>query len=1165
MEYNFSEIEKKWQKAWKDNQTYRVTDGGSKPKYYVLDMFPYPSGAGLHVGHPLGYIASDIFSRYKRLKGFNVLHPMGFDAFGLPAEQYAIQTGRHPADTTKENIARYREQLDKIGFSFDWSREVRTCEPEYYRWTQWVFLQLFKSWYNCKTQKAESLDTLIAVFEKEGFKGEAHQVLTGDIEHDLAPFTAEEWKNFSEKEKSDVLMNFRLAYLGEAWVNWCPGLGTVLANDEVKDGVSERGGYPVERKRMPQWSLRITAYADRLLNDLNGIDWSDSIKEAQRNWIGRSEGTSIFFRLENHDAAVEVFTTRPDTVFGVSFVTLAPEHELVAKITTAEYKAAVDAYVNTAKNKSERERQADVKNVSGQFTGAYVIHPFTAKKVPVWIGEYVLAGYGTGAVMAVPAHDSRDFAFASHFGLEKPQVIQPPAAWNFEKESFDEKEGVCINSDFLDGLEVKAAIRKAIEEIEKRGLGKGKINFRLRDAAFGRQRYWGEPIPIYYKPAVSSSAVENTADLIPVPLDESELPLILPEVDKFLPTETGEPPLARARGWAYRPHPLPLSEGGGSDAFTFGEGYTPRFFTTSPEKWKLLKEWARAHRKAATPAEDLLWQELRGKKTGFQIRRQHAIDVFIVDFVCLSRKLVIEVDGGYHNDPGQQEYDAQRTLVLNELGFKVMRFTNEQVLQRTSETVNEIANTLRTTVLPEGEERGGVAYPYETTTMPGWAGSSWYFLRYMDPHNENEFVSREKADYWQNVDLYLGGAEHATGHLLYVRFWTKFLYDIGKIGVQEPAKKLINQGMIQGMSEKIKIKQSIFSGTTTTSDAHPVASSKSFLMPQEMEGLNSTTVTLPIDSKQVFVSAEIEDSKDELMTFFNYVPIQLSKNSKLEIDKYLEWNHKERNNDISSAVFLIKNFYWFKGNWYDYSMNVISNTSNLAFLTKSEVEKMSKSKLNVETPDDICDQYGADTLRMYEMFLGPIDQAKPWNTNGITGVHGFLRRFWRLFHDDKNGFAVNEEAATKAELKVLHKTIKKIGEDVERFSFNTGVSSFMIACNELTELKCRKRSILEPLVIALSPFAPHIAEELWEKLGHTGSVNFAQFPVYDEQYLTEDSFEYPVQVNGKLRFKYSVALGLNPQQIEKEVMGSEEVQKWLDGKTPKKVIVVPNKIVNIVV
>jgi len=1087
MEYNFRAIEQKWQDYWRSNQTYKVENGGGKPKHYVLDMFPYPSGAGLHVGHPLGYIASDIVARYKRLKGFNVLHPMGFDAFGLPAEQYAIQTGRHPAETTKENIARYREQLDKIGFSFDWSREVQTCEPGYYKWTQWIFLQLFKSWYNCETQKAEPIETLIAVFEKEGYKGEEHRFLTGEVEQELQAFSAAEWKAFSEKERSDVLLHFRLAYLGEAWVNWCPGLGTVLANDEVKDGVSERGGYPVERKRMPQWSLRITAYAERLLRDLDSLDWPDSIKEAQRNWIGRSEGTSIRFKLEAHDEYVEVFTTRPDTVFGVSFVTLAPEHELVQKITTPEYRPAVDAYVNVAKNKSERERQADVKTVSGQFTGAYVLHPFTAKRIPVWIGEYVLAGYGTGAVMAVPGHDSRDHAFAKHFHLPILKVIEAPASLNVppvDAASYDEKIGTCVNSDFLNGLEVVQAITRAIEEIEKRGYGKGKINFRLRDAAFGRQRYWGEPIPIYYK------------DGIPTPMHESELPLVLPEIDKFLPTETGEPPLARAKDWFYRPHPRPLSQGeGGGEVLTEGENYVPLYFTTSPEKWRILKERCRENRKAPTLAEDNLWQALRNKNIGFKIRRQHAIDCFIADFVCLEKQIIIEVDGDYHATPEQKEYDEQRTAVLNELGYKVVRFSNERVIEELDKVVEEIRSLLATSVLPAGEERGGV-YPYEYTTMPGWAGSSWYFLRYMDPHNENEFASKEAVDYWRNVDLYIGGAEHATGHLLYVRFWTKFLYDIGKIPVIEPAQKLINQGMIQGTSQLV----------------------------------------FRVNGTNKFVSAGLSRKYE---TTALHVDVNIVSNGVLDIEKFREWRSEFRDAEFE--------------------------LEDGKYICEAEIGKMSKRWHNVVNPDDICNQYGADTLRLYEMFLGPIEQHKPWNTNGITGVHNFLRRFWRLFHDAQNNFSVSGEAPSKAELKVLHKTLKKVSEDIERFGFNTCVSSFMIACNELTDLKSNKRAVLEPLVIALSPFAPHIAEELWEKLGHTESVTKASFPAYDEKHLTEDSFEYPVQINGKLRFRQTVALGLSPQEIEREVMNGTEIQKWLDGKTPKKIIVVPNKIVNIVV
>jgi leucyl-tRNA synthetase len=930
MEYNFREIEQRWQAEWKKNKTYRTENASDKPKYYVLDMFPYPSGAGLHVGHPLGYIASDIVSRYKRLMGYNVLHPMGYDAFGLPAEQYAIQTGRHPADTTKENIARYREQLDKIGLSFDWDREVQTCDPKYYKWTQWIFVQLFKSWYNCKTQRAESIDTLIAVFEKEGFKGEQHRILTGDIEHDIPAFTPEQWKNFSEKEKSGVLMNFRLAYLGEAWVNWCPAMGTVLANDEVKDGVSERGGYPVERKRMPQWSMRITSYADRLLRDLHSVDWSESIKEAQRNWIGKSEGSSIVFKVDGSAHSVEVFTTRPDTIFGVTFVTLAPEHELVSAITTSEYREAVDAYVNVAKNKSERERQME-KKVSGQFTGAYVIHPFTNEKVPVYIGEYVLAGYGTGAVMAVPAHDSRDHAFAKHFNLGIPQVVSAPADHDFTKESYDAKEGKSINSDFLNGLEVVDAVRRAIQEIEARGIGKGKVNFRLRDAAFGRQRYWGEPIPVYYK------------DGVPMTMEESDLPLVLPEIDKFLPTETGEPPLARAKNWSYHGHPL------------------------------------------------------------------------------------------------------------------------------------------------------------ETTTMPGWAGSSWYFLRYMDPHNDNELVDRKIADYWGQVDLYLGGAEHATGHLLYVRFWTKFLFDIGQISVNEPAKKLVNQGMIQGMSMMANVSVDRSYGE------------ERYMM-------------LPPDQKK--------DGSFRKNYLVNYVVF----------DEGKYWITEEGAAKTRDKEAAFRNFF----------------LSGDRIELTPEVEKMSKSKYNVVSPDDICNDYGADTLRLYEMFLGPLEQHKPWSTTSISGTHNFLKRFFRLFAN------VSNDAANEAELKVLHRTLKKVSEDIERMSFNTCVSTFMIAVNELNELKCSKRAILEPLVIALSPFAPHAAEELWNHLGNSGSVTQAKFPAVEHQYLVDNTVNYPVQFNGKMRFTIALAADMPNADVEKEVLSSAEAQKYLEGKTPKKVIVVPKKIVNIV-
>lgn len=925
MEYNFRDIEAKWRQYWRDHHTYRTVETSDRQKYYVLDMFPYPSGAGLHVGHPLGYIASDIVSRYKRLKGFNVLHPMGYDAFGLPAEQYAIQTGQHPKITTEQNIRRYREQLDKIGFSYDWEREIRTCEPEYYRWTQWIFIQLFHSWFNCETQKAEHISSLISVFEKEGFICSRPLFLTGDIEKEVPPFTADQWRKMSEKEQSDILLHFRLAYLSDAWVNWCPALGTVLANDEVKDGVSERGGYPVERKMMKQWSLRITAYADRLLKDLDAIDWPESVKEAQRNWIGKSEGTSIRFKVVNFDHAIEVFTTRPDTIFGVSFVTLAPEHDLVEKITTDEYRSAVHEYVKIAKNKSERERQAEVKKVSGQFTGAYVMHPFTGEHVPVWIGEYVLAGYGTGAVMAVPGHDQRDYNFAQHFNLPIKEVV---SGGDITIEAYTAKEGTMVNSGFLNGLDVKQAVHEAIAEIEKLGFGKGQVNYRLRDAAFGRQRYWGEPIPVYYK------------DGVPHTLDESELPLILPEIDKFQPTESGEPPLARAKDWKYK---------------------------------------------------------------------------------------------------GQ--------------------------------------------------------YEYEHTTMPGWAGSSWYFLRYMDAKNSKDFVSKEAVNYWQQVDFYLGGAEHATGHLLYVRFWTKFLFDMGYIPVNEPAKKLINQGMIQGVSAFVY----------RVNGTHQFVSN----------GLKAQYATTPL-----------------------HVDISIAPNHVLDIDKFRTWRE-----DFSNAEFILEDGVYKCG---------------------AEVEKMSKSKYNVVNPDDIIEEYGADTLRLYEMFLGPLEQSKPWSTQGINGVHNFLRRLWRMYNVKDGKCVLSDETPSAAELKVLHKTIKKVEEDVERFSFNTTVSAFMICLNELYDLKCDKRAILEPLVILMAPYAPHMAEELWSLLGHSTSVNDASFPQWKKEYLVENEFEYPVSINGKVKFKINLSLQLTKEEVEQNVLSSEEMKKLMQG-SPKKVIVVPGRIVNVVV
>ncbi len=955
MEYNFLEIEKRWQKFWADHKTFKAEDDSIKPKYYVLDMFPYPSGAGLHVGHPLGYIASDIVARYKRHKGFNVLHPMGYDSFGLPAEQYAIQTGQHPSVTTAQNIARYREQLDRIGFSFDWDREVKTSDPQYYKWTQWIFIQIFNSWYNKSADKAQPVTALIAEFEKNG-----NLSVNAVCDENTKTFSAGEWKQFSEKERSDVLMRYRLAYLGEAYVNWCPALGTVLANDEVKDGVSERGGHPVERKLMKQWSMRITAYAQRLLDGLENIDWTESLKESQRYWIGRSEGTSLRFKMVGH-ADIEVFTTRPDTVFGVSFVTLAPEHELVNVITTSAQKQAVDEYVVKTKNRSERERQADVNTVSGVFTGAYVKHPFSGQDIPVWIGDYVLAGYGTGAVMAVPGHDERDYKFAKHFNLPIPEVV---AGGDLSKEAYAAKEGTLINSDFLNDLQVKDAIKKAIEKIEEKKIGQGKVNFRLRDAVFGRQRYWGEPIPIYYK------------DDIPYALDEKELPLVLPEVDKYLPTEDGEPPLARAA-----------------------------------EIWKK--------------------------------------------------------DG---------------------------------------------------------------KYSYEASTMPGWAGSSWYFLRYMDPHNGSDFADRKLMDYWQNIDLYIGGSEHATGHLLYVRFWTKFLNDLGLIAVDEPAKKLINQGMIQGRSNFVYslIGSPVFISYDIIKKNTDAPSSR-----EDLKKLIQASV--PGIDQSVLNSLRIQKL---------HVDVNIVENDILQKENFKKWR-----DDLNNAVFV---------------------DEDGKYVCGVEVEKMSKSKYNVVSPDDISERFGADTLRLYEMFLGPLEQSKPWNTNGITGVSGFLKKLWRLFFASTpvNGSAslnLSDAEPTKAELKTLHKTIKKITEDIERFSFNTSVSNFMICVNELSDAKCNKRAILEPLLICLSPYAPHITEELWHLLGHKESIVFEKFPEVNEAYLVDDAFTYPVSFNGKMRFNIELPATLTVQEIEKEVMGRDEVQKYLEGKTPKKIIIVPKKIVNIVV
>ena len=918
MEYNFSEIEQKWQANWKKNNTYKTEIDQNKPKFYVLDMFPYPSGAGLHVGHPLGYIASDIFSRYKRLKGFNVLHPMGYDAYGLPAEQYAIQTGQHPAVTTKKNIARYREQLDKIGFCYDWSREIRTCEPDYYKWTQWAFIQMFNYYFDTKLQKAQPIASLIKAFETSGTAG-----IEASCTEEMT-FTAEEWKSKTEKDQQEVLLNYRIAYLADLKVNWCPALGTVLANDEVSEGVSVRGGHTVEQRVMRQWSLRVSAYAQRLLDGLGTVEWTESLKETQKNWIGRSEGAEMTFNIKGQDFNFEVFTTRADTIYGVTFMVLAPESELVKQLTTAEQATEVENYVAATKKRTERERIAD-RRVSGVFSGSYAINPVSGTEIPIWISDYVLAGYGTGAIMAVPAHDSRDYAFAKHFNLPIIPLIE---GCDVSEESLDAKEGIMMNSGFLNGLTVKEAIAKAKEYISEKGIGRVKVNFRLRDAIFSRQRYWGEPFPVYYK------------DDMPYMLDESRLPLELPEIDKFLPTEKGEPPLGRAKNW-----------------------------------------------------------------------------------------------------------------------------TNEE------------------------------GHPLEFCTMPGFAGSSAYYLRYMDPKNDKALVSTEANQYWRNVDLYIGGTEHATGHLVYSRFWNKFLFDLELICEDEPFKKLVNQGMIQGRSNFV----------------------------------------YRIKDTNTFVSLNL---KDQYETTQLHVDVNIVSNDVLDIEKFKNWLP-----DYANAEFILEDGKYICG-W--------------------AVEKMSKSMYNVVNPDDIVVRYGADTLRLYEMFLGPLEQSKPWDTNGIDGVHRFLKRLWTLFYKEEN-FIVTDEVPSAEELKILHKTIKKITFDIENFSYNTSVSAFMICVNELFALKCYKKAILEPLVILLAPFAPHISEELYQALGNNESVCDATFPICNEEYLKETSVKYPISFNGKVRFMLELPADMSKEEVEKTALANEQTIKQLDGKAPKKIIVVPGKIVNIVI
>ena len=1001
MVYNHKEIEAFWQEYWAKHQTFKAQNNSTKPKYYVLDMFPYPSGAGLHVGHPLGYIASDIVARYKRHKGFNVLHPQGYDSFGLPAEQYAIQTGQHPAVTTAQNIARYREQLDKIGFSFDWSREVKTSDPDYYRHTQWIFIQLFNSWYNNETDKAEPIETLIALFETEG-----NSKVNAACDDDTPIFTAEEWRTFSSEKQQQILLKYRLTYLAETEVNWCPALGTVLANDEIVNGVSERGGHPVIRKKMTQWSMRITAYAERLLQGLDTIDWSESIKESQRNWIGKSVGASIDFLLASGEHKVEVFTTRPDTLFGVTYLTLAPEHPLVLQITTEEQRAEVEAYIAATAKRSERDRMADTKTVSGAFTGAYAVHPLTGKQIPIWIGDYVLASYGTGAVMAVPAGDDRDYAFAKHFkgakGMPEPINIFDK---DISENAFTNKEGMTYqNSDILNGCtNFGEAVAKVLAALEAKGAGKAKVNYRLRDAVFSRQRYWGEPFPVYY---------ENG---LPQMIGEEHLPILLPEVEKYLPTEEGNPPLGNATTWA----------------------------------------WDTANHKVVS-----------------------------------------------------------KELIDNQTVF-----------------------------------------PLELNTMPGWAGSSWYWLEYMmEKDARGTFPTKAVVDYWQNVDLYVGGSEHATGHLLYSRFWNKFLKDRGFAPTEEPFKKLINQGMILGMS------------------AFPIWAKP--IIPNVKEENLEKLKEFASKSKNIFVSNDIIPKKNTtipLVGLSPYLRDNLIQKYELEFldETELEgFSFEPLTLHIPIDYVSIDNEVDFEKTNQDFRLinlekNSIKNEKGKFFLER-EVEKMSKSKYNVVNPDDICEQYGADTLRLYEMFLGPLEQAKPWNTAGISGVYNFLRKLWRLYFND-NGWQVTDEAPTPEMLKALHKTIKKVNEDIENFSFNTSVSQFMICVNELSSLKCHHRDVLAPLAVLVAPFAPHIAEELWKRLGNTESVTYAPYPVHEDKYLQEDSKEYPVSFNGKVRFKRAYATSMTPAEIEQAILVDPQTAEQLQGNTPKKVIVVPNRIINIVI
>ncbi len=1012
MFYDHQQIEKKWQKYWEENQTYKTSDSTDKPKFYVLDMFPYPSGAGLHVGHPLGYIASDIYARYKRHQGFNVLHPVGYDSFGLPAEQYAIQTGQHPAVTTEQNITRYEEQLRKIGFSFDWSREVRTSDPSYYKWTQWIFIELFHSWYNKSTDKAEPISTLIKHFENKGT-----QDLNANQTEELH-FTAEEWNTASEMDKEDILLNYRLAYRAETTVNWCPALGTVLANDEVKDGKSERGGFPVFQKKMMQWSMRISAYSERLLQGLKTLDWPQPLKDSQEYWIGKSQGAQVKFEIEGHpDETIEVFTTRPDTIFGATFMVLAPENPLVETLTTAEQKAEVDSYIEETSKKTERDRMADVKNVSGAFTGSYAINPFSNEKMPIYISDYVLMGYGTGAVMAVPAHDERDHRFAKKFNLPIKKVVETDE--DIQEKSFDSKDSVCVNSDFLNGLKYDEAKALIISAIEKKGLGHGTTNYRQRDAIFSRQRYWGEPVPIYYK------------DGMPCTLPTSALPLELPEVEKYLPTEDGDPPLGNAKTFA--------------------------------------------------------WDEAN----------QKVVDTDLID---------------------------EKTV-----------------------------------------------FPLELSTMPGWAGSSWYFLRYMDPHDENVFVKKDLAEYWGQVDLYIGGSEHATGHLLYSRFWNMFLKDREYINHNEPFQKLINQGMILGMSAFVyRVGITDFrEGLINKLDNIVFDENENLIINEILARNNKLFISNNIIPKNLI--SNYRDDKTYSSSEFRIIREEISKHfsPNANVEKLINAFDVSLNK-IHVDVSLLKgtsdelNTEAFKTWRPDYADAEFIFEEDGRFITEREVEKMSKSKYNVVNPDNICEEYGADGLRLYEMFLGPLEQSKPWNTQGLSGVYGFLKKFWNLYFNGEV-FEVSEDEPTKAEYKVLHTLIKKVVYDIENFSFNTSVSSFMIAVNELQKIKCNKRNILEPLSVIISPYAPHICEELWSLLGHTTSIEFEKFPVLNEDYLVEDEIEYPISINGKTKHKLALSAKLSAKEVEDLVMQDDKVQQFLEGKTPKKIIVVPGRIVNIVI